>query len=150
MPCFQAWIYTGFHHFTEIGQIFRIINKFLIKKKLFNLKSGKWLVWITQKPRKRDFGESNSKKYPNGNRSVFILDPLLASQFACRHVHFKQNELGKSTKHKYSAKSPNVYYFHSEKNTSQAYLICCWLLSFDFDRRVVILFMVIRHNMYVC
>ena len=28
----QARIYTGFHRFTEIGQIFRIINTFLVKK----------------------------------------------------------------------------------------------------------------------
>ena len=46
---------------------------------------GKFPVWMTQKPRKGDFGELKSKKKSRGsmpqtyvevgNRSVFILDP---------------------------------------------------------------------------
>ena len=49
---------------------------------------GKFPVWMTQKPRKGDFGELKSKKNSRGsmpqtyievgNRSVFILDPRLA------------------------------------------------------------------------
>ena len=48
-------------------------------------------VWTTQKPRKRDFGELKSKKYPRvacrqislkvGNRLVFIVDPRLVSSY---------------------------------------------------------------------
>ena len=38
----QVWIHTGFHHFTEIGQIFQ--NKYIFSKKLnfpsWNLENG--------------------------------------------------------------------------------------------------------------
>ena len=80
----QARIYNGFHRFTEIGQIFLIINIFLIRKKLFKLKSGKWfgqsvniLSELLRNSGKGTLGSQNSKKFPTGNRSVFILDPLL-------------------------------------------------------------------------
>ena len=90
-PCYslfplviQARIYTGFHHFTEIGQILHIINIFLILKKNFKMKSGKWfgqsvniLSELLRNPGKGTLGSQNSKKFPKGNRSVFILDPLL-------------------------------------------------------------------------
>ena len=92
-PCYslfplviQARIYTGFHHFTEIGQILHIINIFLILKKNFKMKSGKWfgqsvniLSELLRNPGKGTLGSQNSKKFPKGNRSVFILDPLLLS-----------------------------------------------------------------------
>ena len=48
------------------------------------MKSGKWfgqsvniLSELLRNPGKRTLGAQNSKKFPKGNRSVFILDPLL-------------------------------------------------------------------------
>ena len=95
---FQARIHTGFHRFTEIGQILH--NKYIFSKKLLTFKVDIWKmvwtvskypVWMTQKPRKGDFGELKSQKFPGGacpktslevgNRSVFILDPHLLSTF---------------------------------------------------------------------
>ena len=45
----QARIYTSFHRFTEVGQIFRIINIFLIKKNFlgWNLENGLDSQWIS-------------------------------------------------------------------------------------------------------
>ena len=34
------------------------------KKKLFKLKCSQYPVWITQNPKKGDFGESKSKQFP--------------------------------------------------------------------------------------
>ena len=51
-------IQTGFHRFTKIGQIFHEYWIYIFnekKKVLSKLKSGKYPVWISQKPRKRDF-----------------------------------------------------------------------------------------------
>ena len=52
------------------------------------MKSGKWfgqsvniLSELLRNPGKGTLGSENSKKFPKGNRSVFILDPLLASRF---------------------------------------------------------------------
>ena len=63
---------------------FFIINVFLFKNlKLSKLKSGKWFgqsvkntVWMSQKPRKGEFGGLKCKKCPGGacSLSVFILD----------------------------------------------------------------------------
>ena len=76
---YQARIHTGFHRFTEIGQIF-IRNIFLIIIELSKLKSGKWSgqmfsfsnFWefdapsMNQKPGKGNFRELVSKKIPGG------------------------------------------------------------------------------------
>ena len=94
--CNQARIHTGFHRFTEIGQILH--NKYIFSKKPLTFKVDIWKmvwtvskypVWMTQKPRKGDFGELKSQKFPGGacpktslevgNRSVFILDPHLVT-----------------------------------------------------------------------
>ena len=75
----QGRIHTGFHRFTEIGQIF-IRNIFLIIIELSKLKSGKWSgqmfsfsnFWefdapsMNQKPGKGNFRELVSKKIPGG------------------------------------------------------------------------------------
>ena len=49
------------------------------------MKSGKWcgqsvniLSELLRNPGEGTLGSQNSKKFPKGNRSVFILDPLLA------------------------------------------------------------------------
>ena len=87
----QAWIHTSFHCFTEIGPIFH--NKYIFSKnfKLSKSESGQWfgqsvniLICMTQKLRKRGFGELKSKTFPWGPcpltslevgiQSVFILD----------------------------------------------------------------------------
>ena len=78
----QALIHTGFHRFTEIGQIFLIVNVLLIKKKLSKLKSGKWVGQMLH-PRRMELANILSEWLKNtgkgtwgaclGNRSVFIL-----------------------------------------------------------------------------
>ena len=60
-------------------------NKYIFdQKKLLGLKSGKWfgqsvniLSELLRNPGKGTLGGQNSKKFPTGDRSVFILDPLL-------------------------------------------------------------------------
>ena len=101
IPLVQARIHTGFHYFTEIGQIFHNRD---IKQETFqvarlhpirrNWPISQYPVSMTQKPRKGDFGKLKSKKFPwgacrwtpletcafgarLGNRSVFVIDPCL-------------------------------------------------------------------------
>ena len=95
---FSSDIHAGSHRFSKIGQILnKLIYNILIKLKLSNLISGQYPVWMTQKPRKTEFGEIKSKNFSKGehsldppleacafgarlgNRSVFILDPRLSS-----------------------------------------------------------------------
>ena len=66
--------------------------------------AGQYPVWMTQKPRKGDFRELKSKKFPgrafpwtlleacafgarSGNRSPFILDPRLKNEGTTTHNH---------------------------------------------------------------
>ena len=107
MECTQPQIHTGFHRFTGIGKIFH--NKYIFIKKASKLKSRDEIIrqfsslhlrrmelanilsHMIQKPRKGDFREIKSKKFPGGacpqtsleactftthleNWSVFILD----------------------------------------------------------------------------
>ena len=90
----QAWIHTGFHCFTEIGQIFhnweieRWNNPPICKASFEENGTGQYPVWITQKPKKVDFRELKSQKFSGetcpqtlaprwGDRSVCILDTRL-------------------------------------------------------------------------
>ena len=98
----QARIHTGFHRFTEIGQVFH--NKYIFNnnRRTFQVEIWKMVctnvfffqfTGIRKKPGKGNFRELKPKKIPGGasgllqklapsaprlgNRSVFILDPRL-------------------------------------------------------------------------
>ena len=60
------------------------IHKYiLIKIKLSKVKSGQYPVWMTQKPRKGDFGELKSKKFPKGEHAPDPLPPFPPPLEAC-------------------------------------------------------------------
>ena len=102
----QAQIHTGFHRFTEIrffilSCLYSFTNEIIWWNNVPNCKAssketgtGQYPVWMTQKPRKRDFGELKSQEFLKGacpwtaletcafrarlgNWSIFILDPRL-------------------------------------------------------------------------
>ena len=66
----QARIHTGFHRFTEIGQIFLKqiyfwwIKNFPICKALS--KTGQYPIWVTRNTEKGDFRELKSKTFTGG------------------------------------------------------------------------------------
>ena len=65
------------------------IHKYiLIKIKLFKVKSGQYPVWMTQKPRKGDFGELKSKKFPKGEHAPDPPSPLSPSP---RSLHLRRS-----------------------------------------------------------
>ena len=48
-----------------------------MKIKLSKLKSGQYPVWITQKPRKGDFGKLKSTKFPKSQGRVCLGHPIM-------------------------------------------------------------------------
>ena len=63
----QARIHTGFHRFTEMGQIFYSKYIFDNKKTISKLKSGQYPVWMTRKPRQGEISWGNLPPDPPGN-----------------------------------------------------------------------------------
>ena len=65
-------IHTGFHRFTEIGQIFYSLNIYIYKLKLSKMKSGKWSGQMFSFYNFRELfaseipGKGKSKKIPEG------------------------------------------------------------------------------------
>ena len=94
---------TGFHRFTEIGQIFHNISQLSCKASSKVNGSGQDPVWMTRKPRKGDLREFKAQKFPGsaqeacafgarlGNQSVFTPDPRLVWRTQIHYSHCIHN-----------------------------------------------------------